>query len=254
MKIQVFSDLHFEFGCSFDIPDSESDLVVLAGDIDEGVRGVDWAMNQAARLNKPVLYVFGNHEYYHHAFPVLMTQAKVKRAASKLFLLERNQFVYEETRFLGCTLWTDFAYFGSDLVSECMLHASVTMPDYRMIARSGTEMLRPEDTRWVCEQSLRWLLRELEKPWSGKTVIVTHHSPFYTVAHPYFEEDMLTAAFVSRLDYLIRDYPVDLWIHGHTHYNVDQIMGGTRILTNQAGYPREAIPGNPFMPEGVFEI
>ena len=31
----------------------------------------------------------------------------------------------------------------------------------------------------------------------------------------------------------------ELWICGHTHYNVDFIFGETRILSNQGGYPHE---------------
>src|SRR5690554_55923 len=68
MKIQVFSDIHVECRAdkSFQIPYSNSDLVVLAGDIGEGLLGITWAADQSQRLGKPVLYTAGNHEYYHH--------------------------------------------------------------------------------------------------------------------------------------------------------------------------------------------
>lgn len=41
MKIQVISDLHREFGF-MDISFDGADLVVLAGDINLGTKGIDW--------------------------------------------------------------------------------------------------------------------------------------------------------------------------------------------------------------------
>ncbi len=60
MKIRLYSDLHLEFG-PFDPPDAAADLVVLAGDIHVGVKGVEWALEQ--KFGCPVLYVLGNHEF-----------------------------------------------------------------------------------------------------------------------------------------------------------------------------------------------
>jgi hypothetical protein len=45
---------------------------------------------------------------------------------------------------------------------------------------------------------------------------------------------------------------IPLWIHGHTHHNVDYHLGVTRALTNQRGYPQEICAG--FDPGMVIEI
>ena len=58
---RVLSDLHQEFG-SVDLPNDADDAVVLAGDIDRGVKGVVWARQAFPGI--PVLYVAGNHEHY----------------------------------------------------------------------------------------------------------------------------------------------------------------------------------------------
>lgn len=51
MKIQIISDLHQEFGISnFDF--SLADLIVLAGDINLGDKGIDWILTEIK--NKPV--------------------------------------------------------------------------------------------------------------------------------------------------------------------------------------------------------
>jgi 3',5'-cyclic AMP phosphodiesterase CpdA len=61
MKLRVLSDLHLEF-LDWTPPAVEADVVVLAGDIHGGVRGVEWARRQFP--DTPVIYVPGNHEFY----------------------------------------------------------------------------------------------------------------------------------------------------------------------------------------------
>jgi hypothetical protein len=56
----------------------------------------------------------------------------------------------------------------------------------------------------------------------------------------------LSAAFASDLDSLIQASRVPLWIHGHTHHNVDYTIGKTRIYSNQRGYPHERLAGFDF--------
>ena len=35
---------------------------------------------------------------------------------------------------------------------------------------------------------------------------------------------------------LIADSRIDAWIYGHSHTNIDTVIGGTRIISNQMGY------------------
>ncbi len=63
MKLHVLSDLHTEFS-GFDPPDTDADIVMLAGDIGIGTGGIDWAVQRYTDV--PVVYVPGNQEYYGH--------------------------------------------------------------------------------------------------------------------------------------------------------------------------------------------
>ena len=57
MKIQLLSDLHNEFLRSSRqvddhlwsgvIPESDADVIVLAGDIDTGTKGAEWAISES---------------------------------------------------------------------------------------------------------------------------------------------------------------------------------------------------------------
>ena len=81
MRIQFASDLHLEClrgrpaGETLVSPQPDADLLVLAGDIDNGVAGV----RQFATWPVPVLYVPGNHEAYEGVLDAV--RAAIRQAA-----------------------------------------------------------------------------------------------------------------------------------------------------------------------------
>ncbi len=128
MKLLILSDLHLEFA-PFEAPKTDADVIILAGDTDIGLRGVEWA-----RLHfptKPVLYILGNHEYYTKAYPKLITELKNQTQDSTIHVLENDAVTIDDVTFLGCTLWTDFNLFGNPRISG--ITAMQTMTDYKKI-------------------------------------------------------------------------------------------------------------------------
>ena len=127
------------------------------------------------------------------------------------------------------------------------------MADYGVIDHSGKQrVLRAEDTAELHAGSVAWLKRELRARDPARTIVVTHHAPSARSIPPFYAGSPLNAAFASGLDALVAGSRVPLWIHGHTHYNVDYMIGETRVLTNQRGYPDEPAAG--FNPELVVEL
>jgi Icc-related predicted phosphoesterase len=84
---------------------------------------------------------------------------------------------------------------------------------------------------------LAFIRDELAKPHGGSTVVVTHHAPHPQSVQKRHLGDALSPAFVSDLSALIEEYQPELWIHGHDHGSHDYMVGRTRVLANQAGYP-----------------
>lgn len=62
MNILILSDLHLESAKFTSCVDAEADVVVLAGDIAPGQRGILWALETFKTLE--IVYVAGNHEFY----------------------------------------------------------------------------------------------------------------------------------------------------------------------------------------------
>ena len=88
--------------------------------------------------------------------------------------------------------------------------------------------------------SRAWLGREIEKirddeP-DAKIVIVTHHAPILGANPPQYRGGALSPAFVSDMRAEIEIWRPTLWIFGHTHFDVNEMVGVTRILSRQRGY------------------
>ncbi|WP_292437955.1 hypothetical protein [Methylophaga sp.] len=56
MKFQLYSDIHIETRGCFSIPKLDSDLIILAGDIDVGLEGLSWA-EELTRFHKRLMSV-----------------------------------------------------------------------------------------------------------------------------------------------------------------------------------------------------
>ena len=248
MRLHILSDLHLEFG-PVKIPPTNADVVVLAGDIHLGREGRRWARKQFA--DQPVIYVLGNHEFYRHSLPGLTELLRQETERSHICLLENSAVEINGFTFLGCTLWTDFQLSG--IPAAAMQTAEGFMSDYHIIRFNPEHrLLRARDTVRLHSESVAWLRAALAKCERSRTVVVTHHAPSSRSEASYHADSPLKSAFASNLDSLIKQSGVPLWIHGHTHYNVDYVIGSTRVLSNQRGYPDQLCEG--FNPSLVVEI
>lgn len=266
MKLLVLSDLHLAH-LSFSAVhegrriDEEADIVVLAGDIDDGVGGFRWARETFP--DKPVIYVAGNHEFYgRHWFHHLDA---MREAATKydIDFLEAQGIDVGGVRFLGCSLWTDFELFGPDKKSDAMRLAKASMNDYHHIKISRTaefywvhsKHLIPPLAERRHRGSVEWLEKKLEGGADpAKTVIVTHHAPHPDSIPTRFAGDLLSTCYASDLTRLMGK--AGLWIHGHMHSSADYNIGGTRIVANPRGYPHKngGMENSTFNPAFIVQI
>jgi Icc-related predicted phosphoesterase len=230
MKVHILNDLHIEFE-DFTPPGTDADVVVLAGDIGVGTGALAWI--ERCFPTRPVIYVPGNHEFYHH--DLNLVGALQRNAPDHVHLLDNTAVEINGVRFLGCTLWTDFLLFGIADQVFSMQHAHSDMADFNLIRYDG-KPFTPKDAIRLHEQSRDWLAQMLAQPFDGKTVVVTHHAPSPRSVHPRYAQNLLTPAFASDLEGLMDASRVALWIHGHMHDAFDYRVHGTRIVCNPRGY------------------
>ena len=238
MKIHILSDLHLEFA-KYDVLALDVDVIVLAGDIGVGMKGLEWAEKLLSRTKARIIYLAGNHEFYHQDINSLRTKMKEHCAgleSGRLHFLDDDEVVIDGIRFLGSTLWTDFKLFGEELKDECMLEGEQSLNDFRLID-SGEWAFSALDSISLHNKSIEWLSNKLKnEKFNGKTVVVTHHLPSAQSVVERYKKDLLSACFASKLDNLF-GYS-QLWIHGHTHDSLDYLSRGTRVICNPRGYSR----------------
>lgn len=112
MKILILSDLHIEFAPFRPEPAAveTADVIVLAGDISTGTEAIPWA--RKTFVGKRIIYVAGNHEFYQHHWSKLLAELRDLAAGYGIHYLENDSVTINRVRFMGCTFWTDFDYFG----------------------------------------------------------------------------------------------------------------------------------------------
>jgi predicted phosphohydrolase len=248
MKLHILSDIHLEFW-DFELPQTDADVIILAGDTAPGMAGIKWAKN--AFYGKPVIYINGNHEYYRNTYPKLIQKMREFTSDPGIVFLENDAFVVDDVQILGCTLWTDFNLHGNAPIA--VLDAQMAMNDFKLIRNSkrNYSRLHPNDTRVAFRESIYWLEGRLKQPYR-KTVVITHHAPSIHSIDKEYRNHRLAPAFASDLSGFILANGPDLWIHGHIHRAVDYHIGETRIICNPRGYPGEKNTG--FTPGLVVEI
>ncbi len=235
MKVHVLNDLHIEFE-DFEPPATSADVVVLAGDIGVGLQGLYWAQERFP--DRPVIYVPGNHEYYRY-HTGLIDELRAK-ALQNMHVLNDEQVIIDGVRFLGSTLWTDFALFGPASKVSAMLEAQYQMTDFAVIGHEG-RCFTPRDALQLHTASREWLASMLAQPFSGKTVVVTHHAPSSRSIARRYEDSLLSPSFASNLESLMGEDRATLWIHGHVHDSFDYVVDGTRVVCNPRGYAPHAL-------------
>lgn len=236
MKIQVLSDLHRELDRSFHVAKTDADLFVLAGDIDQGVSGIEWAASEADRLGKPVVYVAGNHEHYDYCIEENERAMRQRAADLGVYFLENDGVMIDRVRFLGCTFWTNYLAAPNESQKNAMWLCKRKLEDHRRI-RKGKKRFHPRDALERHEESAAWLEKELNSSSETPKVVVTHHGPSVACQNPKIRLNTMAAAFVSERDDIVEK--ADAWIYGHTHACLDAHIRGTRVVSNQKGYPHE---------------
>jgi hypothetical protein len=263
MRAAILSDLHVEF-MAFEPPEPvrEADLVILAGDIHNGVAALEWARRTFP--DQPLVQVAGNHEFFGGCWQRVLEDMRQAAGALDIHLLENDAVVIDGVQFLGATMWTDCRLFerpgrprqiAADEVKPLLQRRMIDFSQIRFHAEpvdaaceedahehAQERVFTPDDSIAIHLGSRAWLARQLATPFDGPRVVITHHLPSWRSVAPTFLRAISNASFASDLDSLFD--PVTLWVHGHTHNSFDYRAGATRVVANPRGYP---------MKEGGFE-
>jgi len=236
MKIQYASDLHLEFPQNTAWLEKKplqpvGDILLLAGDTHNLGRKFKEHpyLNVLSEQYKLVYIIPGNHEFYAGFDAQICLQENYELdLRPNVFLVNNFVKIIKNVRLIFTTLWSKI---------ERERHAIVTgMSDFHLIKCKGTR-LTVENYNQLFEESWAFLNREINTPFDGTTIVVTHHLPSELCNLEKFKGSVLNEAFCVDLTREIEASDIDYWIYGHSHGNKPPFnIGSTMMLTNQLGY------------------
>ena len=224
MKIELISDIHFEFhrdnGKSFvnSLDSSDVDVLVIAGDLDLALN-IRNSLKMFCDIYPKVVFVQGNHEYYSHG---TMSNTEVELACkenSNLTWLNNNVAEIDGIRFIGGTLW-----FRDDPLA---VKYRVNMSDFLVI---------PNFLDWVYLENAK-TIELFKNEMKEGDVVISHHLPTKQSISKIYKNDPLNPFFLCDIEDIIREKRPALYLHGHTHESMDYNIDNTRIVCNPLGYP-----------------
>lgn len=254
INIALASDLHIELSRgSAPVPElpADADVIVLAGDITNRYHKTKNQFEQTfaafrAKFTQPILFIPGNHEYYGSHYQTLNNELPVICKKYDITFLQMGYADIKGVRFFGCTLWSNFLLNGKEEMPWVVHSAQGKLADFRAISYGEDGLIRSTDTKKLFNENIEWLSKAIDEcPSNMKKVICTHFGPERGCVSPEFAGDELNAYFVNDLSEFMVEKEPDLWLFGHTHFNVDYRVGKTRIVSNQKGYQRETTLFNP---------
>ena len=60
--------------------------------------------------------------------------------------------------------------------------------------------------------------------------------PSFQLVSPEFQGSRINGSFTVELADYIADSEIDYWIYGHSHRNINKVIGQTHCICNQFGY------------------
>lgn len=237
MKLQYASDLHLEFSANSSYLKLNplevcGDVLVLAGDI--GYLGDDnyekhsfW--DWASANYRQVVVIPGNHEFYKlfnidelydgWSYPI---RSNISYHYNAVIPLDND------IDLIATTLWSHI-----DIWNAFRTEAAVN--DFKRI-RSGSELLTWMRFNEEHVRCISFLAESVKHSQAKHIVVATHHVPSFELMSGEFRGSVLNGAFTVELGDYIAGSPIGYWIYGHSHRNIDKVIGKTQCLSNQLGY------------------
>lgn len=245
------TDLHFDasdrsqYRTFFDLVTAhEPDIVLIGGDISNGISSLTHLTNFSKLVDKPLYFVFGNHDFYYGSIPAIRKDAeKLAQEIPNLHYLTIDGIIplSEQTALIGHDGWSD-AKAGDYANSDVMLNDYFFIEELKRLNQEE----RFTKLNELGEEAAIYLKKNLITALKtyDRVVLLTHVPPF--------EESVLyegvpadsnwTPHFVGKstgdaIEAVMKEHPDKelLVLCGHSHWGQDiQILPNLRVITGHA--------------------
>lgn len=233
-KFNILSDLHLDFytlNKAKQILDDvignvDCDYHIIAGDLCE-CKNPNYLdlINHLNSFNTQILYVFGNHEYYHSNPTLTYVRAHVVNKFNNIKVLNNEFIDLNGVILYGGTMW-----FNDEPDADVYPNMHV-LNDFNLIY-TNSDYFKSENKKFFDNLIIG------ECP----DIIITHHVPhkqllLYDDSED--EYDLNRYYYCDDAFKYINEHSPRFWICGHVHKPNEIIYNKTRIINNAFGYPNE---------------
>ena len=203
--LQYISDIHLERKTAFPRIPIVSNNIALLGDIGNPFTDIYQDFFRYVSDNcERVLFVPGNHEYWHHKQPEEKVHDQLKTICNKLrnveYLSNTHTKLYDY-EVLGTTMWVPWYKHNYDV-------------------------------------SVGWLSDNIKSMTDKNIIVLTHYLPSYKLIVPKYwtkEYECLQKQYASNLEHLMKPN-VKFWLCGHSHSTNNVTINGTHCAINAYGH------------------
>lgn len=240
MRVFALSDIHIDYDVNakwitnLSTVEYQHDVLILAGDVSDTPRLLEWCLGTLVKRFKQVLFVPGNHELWVvrerngknslQKFDDVRTVVESSGASMQMFHEPGVSII----PLLG---WYDYS-FGEP--SEEL--KSVWM-DYRACRWPSGYTEREVSTHFAAFNDKH------ARPLGGKVITYSHFLPRIDVMPGYIPcagQLLYPILGSARLDLQLRRLNADTHVYGHSHVNRHVKIDGVTYINNAFGYPSEA--------------
>lgn len=162
------------------------------------------------------------------ACSIILRDAPMKPRATKDICYYNTVIQLGDTDLIATTLW-------SKIRLEDAFQTEAAITDFKRI-RNGDETL--DWVRFNEEHSrcFQFLNESVKNSKAKHIIVISHHVPSFELNAREFKGSNLNGAFTVELGGYIAESPINYWIYGHSHRNINKTIGRTQCVTNQLGY------------------
>lgn len=239
MRVFALSDIHIDYEVNaqwiagLSAADYRDDVLILAGDVSDKLRLLDWCLSTLARRFKKVLFVPGNHDLW--VIRDAGTKTSLQKFKEVSAVVESSgasmrPFTARGVSIIPLLGWYDYS-FGEpqgDLHSWWMDYHACRWPDgfrEKEIAAHFAALNKHE-----CDL--------------GRHVITfSHFLPRIDLMPDFIppaKRLLYPVLGSTQLENQLRTFNPDIHVYGHSHVNRNVKIGGVTYINNAFGYPEEA--------------
>ena len=236
MKIQYASDLHLEFNSNTNYIINNplkvtGEILILAGDIividsEKYLENPFW--DWASKNYKQVIVAYGNHEFYNEYDLSTMKNGFKLKIRDNIYYYYNCVIPINDIDIIVSTLWSYIQDKNKQACERCV-------NDFKRI-KWGENTLTADKFNEEHKRCLEFVKKSLSESKAKTKIVVTHHVPSALLTAKEFQGSEINEAFTVDLTEFIKKCGAKFWIYGHSHRNINKVIGKTSCLCNQVGY------------------